>query len=336
MGDLTELATAATTNDPRAVGALAASFSGARLHLPLETLEGVKNRPEIVRELGARLPIHRLRLDNGESAVPLFTSAPLCHQCAERLSWKTDGRGIKTLRVPGAVALGFAKDVLVIPEIERVIVNPLSDKALHLARTDIESMAAGRELRHLWFYSPAGQLVHPVSVAGSSLLDTILATADRALQRLADGGRLHVSEALDTAEIFESLPADGPLRGLAADLYLLVAAEGFASLELTVNKSGGEVRVLASPETGAELLDKIRVAAERHLASFPGDMSVSLRFRGSSIVVASSSGSSRDGLRPSSVGVDEPSVPPPPPPVPPTFRYIPLEPEPASEDETND
>ncbi len=116
MGDLTELTTAATTNDPRAVGALAASFSGARFHLPLETLEGVKNRPETVRELGARLPIHRLRLDNGESAVPLFTSGPLCHQCAERLSWKTDGRGIKTLQISGSLALGFAKDVLVSPE----------------------------------------------------------------------------------------------------------------------------------------------------------------------------------------------------------------------------
>jgi SseB protein N-terminal domain len=280
MADLTELAAAASTNDPRAVSAFAASFAGSRLLLPLVTLEGVKNRPETVEELGARLPVHRLRLDNGEIAIPLFSEPALCHRCAERLSWRTDGRGVKTLQLPGTAALAYASDVLVTPQLERVVLNPLSDGALHLARTDVESMVAGRELRHLWFYSRGGRLLRPVSIVGSSLLDTLLASADKALQRIADGGRLRLPDSTDSGEIFESLPLDGPLRGLAADLYLLVAARGFADLELNVDKSEGLVRVSATPELDRDLLERIRSAAERHLDSESGTMNASFRFRG--------------------------------------------------------
>lgn len=334
MGDLTELATAATTNDPRAVEALAASFVRSRLRLPLETLEGVKNRPETVEELGARLPVHRLKLDNGESAIPLFSGSTLCHRCAERLSWKTDGRAIKTLQLPGPVALSYARDALVTSEIERVILNPLSDGALHLARTDIESMISGRDLRHLWFYSPGGRLARPVSIVGSSLLDTLLATADKALQRIADGGRLRSPESMDASDasaLFQDLPAEGPLRGLASDLYLLVAAEGYPDLELTVNAAGGVVRVTATPEPAPHLLERIRAAAERRLDA-SGNANVTFRFRGGSIVVSSSSRSSIQESR-QAARKDDRRRAPTPPPLPPSARFIPLEPEPFDEDE---
>lgn len=336
MSDLTDLAAAAAANDPRAVAALAAGFSRARLHLPLETLDGVRNRPETVRELGARLPVHRLRLDNGESGVPFFTNAKLCQRCADHLSWKTDGKAIKTLRIPGSVALSYARDVLVTPRAERVIVNPLSGGALHLARTDIEEMAAGRELRHLGFYASGGRLIRPVSIEGGSLLENLLASADKALQRLADG-RLHHSDSMDATAIFENLPAEGPLRGLAADLYLLVAERGFADLELTVSKSGGEVRVTAIPDPDPALLERIRVVAEKNLSATAGDTTLSFRFRGGSIVVSSSSGPSRSDSRTTPVDADSAKMSPPAPPIPhPSFRYIPLEPEPIDDDESQE
>jgi hypothetical protein len=340
MSDLTELAAAAATNDPRVVGALASSFARSSLHLPLETLEGVKNRPETVEELGVRLPIHRLRLDTGESAIPLFSRPSLCHRCAARLLWKTDGRGVKSLQLPGSVALSYAREVLVAPAFDRVVLNPLSEGELHLARSDIESMLAARELRHLWFYAPGGRLLRPISFVGSSFLDTILATADNALQRIADGGRLRVSGSsapADAGAIFENLPLDGPLRGLAADLYFLVAAEGFADLELAVSKANGEVRVTAAPEPASDLLDRLRAAAERNLEGTPGTTNVTFRFRGESIVVTSSStapipGEPHDRTSMSS----DARATPPPVPRPPSARYIPLEPEPVDEDETRD
>jgi hypothetical protein len=181
--DLTDLVTAARTNDPRVVAALAERFPHARLHLPLASLDGVKNRPESALALGASLPLHRLRLDTGFVAIPLFTSLELCRQCAKKLSWKTDGKGIKTLPVPGSAALPYLKELLLDPGIDRLIVNPLTDGELHLARTEVDAMARGDSVRALWLYARNGGLNRPVEIGGSSLLGSILSAAGRAIAR---------------------------------------------------------------------------------------------------------------------------------------------------------
>jgi SseB protein N-terminal domain len=181
--DLTDLVTAARTNDPRVVGALADRFSAARFHLPLASLAGVKNRPETALDLGASLPLHQLRLDTGLVAVPLFTTLELCRACAKKLSWKTDGKVVKTLPVPGSMALPYLKELLLDPEIDRLILNPLSDGALHLARTEVEAMAQGDTFRTLWLYSRNGGLNRPVEIEGGSLLGSIWNAAGRAIAR---------------------------------------------------------------------------------------------------------------------------------------------------------
>jgi hypothetical protein len=150
--DLTDLVTAARWNEVPLLSALRDGFPRSRLYLPLAALVGVKNRPETALDLGPRLPAHRLRLGNGVAAVPIFTRVALCRECAGRLSWRTDGKPIKTLMIPGTVALEYLQELLADPGVERVIVNPLSDGALHLARTDVEAIAQGRHLDSLWFY----------------------------------------------------------------------------------------------------------------------------------------------------------------------------------------
>jgi hypothetical protein len=181
--DLTDLVTAARTNDPRVVAVLSERFSSARFHLPLASLDGVKNRPESALGLGASLPLHRLRLDKGLGAIPLFTNLELCRSCARKLSWKTDGKVIKTLPIPGSVALPYLKELLLDPEIDRLILNPLSDGALHLARTEVEAMSQGDTFRTLWLYSRNGGLNRPVEIEGGSLLGSILNAAGRAIAR---------------------------------------------------------------------------------------------------------------------------------------------------------
>ena len=189
MQDLTDFVTAARTNDPRAVGAFSERFSGARFHLPLASLEGVKNRPEAVLELGSSLPAHRLRLDTGLVAIPLFTTLELCRECARKLSWKTDGKAIKTLPVPGSIALTHLTGLLLSAEVDRVIVNPLSEGALHLARTEVEAIASGQRLRTLWLYARNGGLNRPVEIeGGGSLLSAILGAASRAVPRAEEIG----------------------------------------------------------------------------------------------------------------------------------------------------
>jgi len=314
LHDLTDFVTAARTNDPRAVGALSERFPGARFHVPLTTLEGVKNRPETARELGSSLPLHRLRLDTGLIAIPLFTNLELCRECAKKLSWKTDGKAIKTLPVPGSVALSYLKELLLSPEVDRAIVNPLSEGALHLARTEVEAIAEGQRLRTLWLYARNGGLNRAVEIEGGSLLGAILSVAGRAVPKAEE-------VELETQPRFENLPEDGPLGGLAAELYQLLYAEVGDGLSVIVTRSRDGVLIEASPLIDANRLLRAKAVAEKHLAGSPEGMQVSLKLDRASVVISSSS--SPSPARPS--GRKEPEL-----------SYIPLEPEVPSEEGNRD
>lgn len=280
MHDFTAFVTAARTNDPRAVGALSDRFSGARFHLPLASLDGVKNRPETALEQGSSLPLHRLRLETGLIAIPLFTNLELCRKCARKLSWKTDGKAIKTLPVPGAIALSYLKELLLSPEVDRAILNPLSDGALHLARTEVEAIAAGERLRTLWLYARNGGLNRPVEIEGASLLSAIFSLGERTPKAAEE-------IALETAPSFERLPEGGPLGGLAAELYPLLSATGESRLEVVLTKTGEGVRIEATPVVEANRLVQARAIAEKHLAGSPHGTRVSLRIDGASVVISS-------------------------------------------------
>jgi len=305
LQDLTDFVTAARTNDPRAVGALSERFSGARFHVPLMSLDGVKNRPEAALELGASLPAHRLRLDTGLIAIPLFTKLELCRECARRLSWKTDGKAVKTLPVPGSIALTYLKGLLLSPEVDRAIVNPLSEGALHLARTEVEAIASGQRLRTLWLYARNGGLNRPVEVEGGSLLSVILSAAGRVVPRAE-------APDIEAAPSFESLPEGGPLAGLAAELYKLLYADAGDRLEVIVTRTRDGVRIESTPVIDANRLVGAKAIAERHLASSPEGTRVSLRMDGASVVISSSS---------------SPLPSPPPARKESELSYIPLEPE---------
>jgi hypothetical protein len=303
--DLTDLAAAAArTNDPRVVSALSERFPRGRLHLPLASLDGVKNRPETALELGSRLPLHRLRLDDGLLAIPLFTSLELCRECAKKLSWRTDGKAVKTLPVPGSIALAYLKDLLLAPDVDRAIVNPLSEGALHLARTEVEAIASGQKLRTLWLYSRSGGLNRQVEIAGGSLLSAILGAAGRAVAGGAKPG-------VETAPSIEDLP-DGPFSGLAAELYPLLLPEADRGLEVVLTRSRGGIRIESTPVIDAERLAQAKAIAERNMADSPEGTRVSLRVDGASIVLASS----RQAAPPAPPVRGEPGL-----------GYIPLEPE---------
>jgi hypothetical protein len=316
--DLTAFVTAARTNEPRAVGALSERFAGARFHLPLASLEGVKNRPETALELGARLPLHRLRLDTGLIAIPLFTSQELCRECARKLSWKTDGnswktdgKAIKTLPVPGRIALSYLKDLLLSPEIDRAIVNPLSESDLHLARTEVEAIAAGEPLRALWLYSRNGRLKRPIEIEGGSLLGAILGAATRAVSGAEE-------PSIETEPPFESLPEGGPASGLAAELYRFLLPDAGGGLEVIVTRSQEGVRIETTPLVDGYRLVGAKTIAEKHLAASPVGTRVRLRIDGSSVVVTSSISTISSGP-----ARKEPEL-----------GYIPLEPEPPPEEES--
>jgi SseB protein N-terminal domain len=218
--DLTELVTAARTNDPRVVDAFSKGFSSARFHLPLASLEGVKNHPETALGLGASLPFHRLRLDTGLIAIPLFTSLAHCRECARKLSWKTDGKVVKTLPVPGSMALPYLKELLLDPEIDRLILNPLSDGALHLARTEVEAMAEGQTLRTLWLYARSGGLNRPVEIEGGSLLGSLLSAAGRAVSRTEE-----VEVSVEVSPPSEAPAQKEPARKKPAHVYIPLEPE---------------------------------------------------------------------------------------------------------------
>jgi hypothetical protein len=311
LHDLTEFVTAAArTNDPRAVGALSERFSAARFHLPLSSLEGVKNRPEAALERGSSLPTQRLRLDTGLIAIPLFTTLELCRECARKLSWKTDGKAIKTLPVPGSIALTYLKGLLLSPEVDRAIVNPLSEGALHLARTEVEAIASGERLRTLWLYARNGGLNRPVEIEGGSLLAAVLSVAGRAISKPQE-------IQIETSPSFENLPEGETLAGLAAELYQLLCADAGDGLGVIVTRSRDGVRIESTPVIHAEALARAKTIAERHLAGSPVGTRVSLRIDRANVVISSSSAS----LPPAPSVRKEPEL-----------SYIPLEPE-ASPDE---
>ncbi len=305
MYDLTELVTAARTNDPRTVAALSDRFAAARFHLPLTSLKGVKNRPETALEMGSILPLHRLRLDTGRTAIPLFTNLELCRECAKKLSWKTDGKAIKTLPVPGSIALSYLKELLLSPEVDRAILNPLSEGALHLARTEVEAFLSGERLRTLWLYARNGGLIRPVEIEGGSLLGAILGVAG-----LAISGEEPTS--LEEAPSFEALSEAGPFAGLAAELYRLLLSDAEGGLEVTLTKGRDGVRIETTPPLESNRLAGAKALAERHLADSPQGIRVSLRMDGASVAISSSSASTSRPQAP----MKEPA-----------FGYIPLEPE---------
>jgi hypothetical protein len=275
------------------------------------SLDGVKNRPEAALELGASLPAHRLRLDTGLIAIPVFTTLELCRDCAKKLSWKTDGKAVKTLPFPGSIALAYLKGLLLSPEVDRVIVNPLSEGALHLARTEVEAIASGQRLRTLWLYGRNGGLNRPVEVEGGSLLSVILSAAGRAVSRPE-------APEIETSPSFENLPESGPLAGLAAELYELLHADAGDGLEVTVTRLRDGVRIESTPVIGADRLVRAKAIADRHLASSPEGTRVSLRLDGASVVISSSSASLPS---PPSARKE------------PELSYIPLEPEACPDEE---
>lgn len=322
---LTDLALAARSNDPSVVSVFGENFPKARLHLPLLALEGVRNRPESAIELGARLPVHWLELDNGEKAVPVFTSLTHCRGSADKLGWTTEGGPIKALAVPGDVALGYLTQVLVTPGVERCVLNPLSDAELHLARTEVEALAGGRPLRSLWFYSRNGKLRRPVRFEGASLLGSLLSKAEGVLESWTEAPPpppIPLPEATEAVGALEHVESRGPLGALVSELYRIASEERVENLEVAVTKSNGRVKLDATPSPPPELLERLRAAAERALASETGDARLSFRIDANSVVLSSSSSSETKA--------------PPPPPVPRApakrFGYIPLEPEDATDE----
>jgi hypothetical protein len=307
--DLTEFVTAAArTNDPRAVAAFSNRFSAARFHLPLATLDGVKNREEAALELGASLPVHRLRLDTGLLAMPLFTTLPLLREAARRLGWKTDDKAIKTLPVSGSTALDYFQKILFSPDIDRVIVNPLSESgALHLARTEVEQMASGESIRNLWLYSRNGALKRPVAIEGGSFLSTLLGAAGRAVSRK------ETTTVVEIDPIPVALP-EGPFSALAAELYELLRAEATDNLELVAVRTREGVKVDTTPALSSSRWQRVNAVVEKHLLSSPPGTKVCLRMDRGSVALSAST-------------APEPRRPPEPP-----LSYIPLDPEP--EDET--
>lgn len=297
--DITDLVIAARTGGPRALTALAKGFSRAVLHLPLETLQGIKNRPDTALELGDHLPVHWLQLQARAWAVPVFTRASLCRECADVLSWQTDGRAIKTLAVPGSTALEFFELLFRNLEVDRVILNPTTDAELHLARTDVEALKQVKERVALWFYTRGGHLKQPVTIGEGSLMSTFLAKAGGALRRLTDAtleegderDNTALGELLQTAEILGSLQK-GPLANLSAAIYQLLLRDPVENMELVVRKKGEAISVEAQPYPGSPLLQAIERAAREHLTTHDGDIEARFNVTGSTIVMQSSSSSS--------------------------------------------
>jgi hypothetical protein len=324
--DLTDLALAARTNDPRVVEAFGRKFGSSKLHLPLATLDGIKNHPETAVELGARLPVHWLRLDNGEIGVPLFTRLTFARGCAERLSWKTDGRALRTLALPGKTAVAYLKELLVSPDVERVILNPLDDSELHLSRTDVSAIASGKTLRRLWFYQRHGQLKVPVTIEGAgSLLGSLLTRADRVIHSWTERDAPSVEEAVEAVERkprFEEL--EEPLRSLARRIYQLLDEAGWTNVDLTVTKTKKDVQVKTVPISTAALAERARRAAIELLADEPaGAIRFQLR---EGVMVVSSSVETKHPEPPARTRVSPKRS------AAETLRYIPLEPEPLDDD----
>lgn len=324
--DITDLALAARTNDPRVVEAFGRGFRTGKWHLPLASREGVRNRPETASELGARLPIHWLRLDNGEIGLPIFTRLAACRLCAERLSWKTDGKAIRTLSLPGEAAIVYVKELLVSPDVERAVVNPLGDTELHLARSDVGAIASGKPLRSLWFYQRHGELRVPVTIEGAgSLFDSILSRADRALSSWTERDAASVEEAVGSVEErprFEEL--DEPLASLARRVYALLDDSGWRNVEMTVTKTKKEIRVTTAPMTSAVLVKRAREAANELLTGEPeGEIRFQLRegvlVVSSSVAVEPPEEESRAPASTKRAAAE-------------TLSYIPLEPEPFDEE----
>lgn len=315
--ELLDFLLAARTNDPRVVRALGERLPKAKLHVPLRTLEGVRNRPETAVELGRELPIHWLRLDNKEAAVPLFTSLALGRHCAERLGWETDGKPVKSLSLPGDVALAYLAKVFVTPGVDRAILNALSESELHLARTEVDAVAARRPLRALWFYARDGRMKHPVQIEGASFLGTLFSRADRLLESLgAPSGPTVVSvDSTEAVQALGDLESQSPLGALASKILRVVALESTGPLEVTVSRGGGELTVEAEPEPHPELLARLRASAEEALAEEPGDLRLTFHVDASTIVLRSSSAAA------ASPEFATPRTPAP------RLSYIPLEPE---------
>jgi hypothetical protein len=320
--DLTDLALAARSNDPRVVAAFGEGFPKARLHLPLAILEGIRNRPETALELGARLPIHWLRLDDSQKAVPVFTTLGQCRDCAERLDWETDHQSIRALAVPGDIALTYLTQALALPGVERAVLNPLSDAELHLARTEIEALAARQPLYSLWFYSRNGKLKRPVRFEGTSLLGSLLSKAEGVLDAWTDLGPPPIPIPVpDAPDALEHIGSQGPLGALASELYRIASEARVGTLDVTVTKRNGEIDIEAKPTPSSELLAALRAAAERTLSSQSGDARLSFRIDDASIVLSSSTAFD---TRPAPTASRRPSPKR-------RYDYIPLEPEETSD-----
>ena len=203
--DLTEIITAARTNDPRVVNALSERFSGARFHLPLTTLEGVKkNRPESRARSWARtFPSQRLRLATGLIAIPLFTNLELCRECAKKLSWKTDGKAIKTLPGPGVHCPRVPQGAPAVPR-GRSRDRESSERGRSPPRAH---RGGGDRPRNEAAHSLALRAKRRPESSGrdrrGSLLSRILSAAGRAVSKAEE-------TEIEPAPSFESLPEGGP------------------------------------------------------------------------------------------------------------------------------
>jgi hypothetical protein len=124
-------------------------------------------------------------------------------------------------------------------------------------------------------------LNRPVEIEGGSLLGAILSVAGRAVP---------IAEELtiETAPSFGSLP-EGPLAGLAAELYQLLHRDAGEGLSVIVTKSRDGVRIEATPAIDANRLLLAKAIAEKHLSDSPQGTRVSLRMDGASVVISSSS-----------------------------------------------
>jgi hypothetical protein len=116
------------------------------------------------------------------------------------------------------------------------------------------------------------------------------------------------------------LPEDGPLAGLAAELYQLLYADVGDGLEVTVTKTRDGVRSnRLLRRCGA--VGPAKAIAEKHLADSAEGLRISLRMDRASVVISSST---------SSIGA------PPAARKEPERSYIPLEPEAPPEDKAID
>jgi hypothetical protein len=141
--DVTSLLPGARNQETAALQELVKKFAQGRFYLPLATTREVRNSPDAVVERGAGLPVHLLSLAEGGRCGGFFTNRHAVKLAEKELSWKTDGRALMCLSVPGHVMASFAEALFDAGTIERVILNPCDPNEIHFSQGDLAALRKG-------------------------------------------------------------------------------------------------------------------------------------------------------------------------------------------------